>query len=1162
LLIISDKDGIMKNWKLIALTILIGVSGSLQAMPLSPESVASLRASGGLAEVAQREQEARSQGWDAPGENILPALRALKRDDADEVVINVPIILVEFADNEANQNVYPRERFESMLFSENEYRTGSMRDYFYENSYGEVVMAGVVAGWIRAPQTYAYYVNGNGGRGGYPRNVQRLVIDAATAVDNQVNFRQFDNDGNGTVDNLVIVHAGDGAESHNGDPNMIWSHSSALRNRAIRLDGVTINPYVVVMETGNIGVFGHELGHGIFQLPDLYDRDYSSEGVGLWSMMAAGSWGGGGARPTHFDAWSKLQMGFVREVTLGFDDDRIIFPPVENDAVVYRIWTRGEGGSQYFLAENRQPIRFDDAIPGPGLCIYHVDEEVVWDQNDNEWYPGHENNGHYLVAIEQADGRWDIEQPINAGDSGDPYPGRTGNRTFDAGSTPNSRDYNGADTRVAFTNITEEGRIVFADIAIGRRDGVERGTLLHDNGHGSGHTELDGYWSRQSFTTTGQFTLASILLQPFNPAPNQNAPCIVRVYSEAANRNLSQIVFERRLDQVPAFNPDDPDAAWLTIDLPQNNRPVFQSNTHFSVIYGPAPGGDLNPDSLREGDGWWNAFDDSANGNESYIFRGNNPAAAHRDWQALPGDLLIRAVSEGFGDPDITLEQASVNFGITEVNSSSVRSFTIANIGRARLAVGSVAIADGEDADQFQLIGGEGAFNIEAESQRSIRVEFAPTNRGAKTATVVITSDDPDEAERTISLSGTGSGLPVIYLPTNQDNFPITHRVGRNLTVDFQARDPEGGRLTWSITNQGRLPQEGPRFTDNGDGTARFSWAVDTVNAGRYAPEMTVTDPNGDADRIRLLMRINLQNSPPEWLEPPEVRLTEDAARTVVARLDSLYYDPDRDSMTFELVDPPAVLNLQLDPSGAVTAQPNPNFFSVGGIEVRVVGEDSEGASTPGSFRVSVAPVNDAPLPFELSEPADNGIMADLYEVFKWRVAVDVEQDRLSYNLYYHHVMEENPYRITGLRDTTCRLSPEIRDALLRNTEGQMVSGSWWVEADDGLLITESTTRRTLSIFLNVEDSELLPAELALAEPFPNPFNGQVSLRFDLPRAAIARVQVVDLTGRVVSVLSDQMRAAGRHSVSWNAGGLPSGLYIVRMEAEGRAFNRKMMLMK
>ena len=418
-----------------------------------------LQDEGRISELVEFQNNLSRLGVDAPFDFHLNALR---RDDRDEVEIRTVCILVDFDDNEADEDRYPLEHYQELLFSRNEYRTGSMRDWYLENSRVEVEIIGQVYGWYRMPHDYAWYVDGARGFGDYPRNARGLVLDALIMADDDIDFREFDNDDNGVVEALFVVHAGLGAEeTHSND--MIWSHAWTVPE--FEFDDMSFDRYAMEPENGKIGVFGHELGHSLFGLPDLYDTEYNSAGVGMWSMMSGGSWGGNGTRPVHFDAWCKKRIGFIEPVVISENTENIIQEPVETDGDVFVIWYHGEVGSEYFLLENRQSIGFDESIPGTGLLIWHVDENMR--DNAHPWYPGHENQGHNIVALEQADGDFDLERYINEGDTGDPWPGSSWNTLFAYNTEPSSRDYEGEDTEVTVYNIETlpTGRIAF-DIGV------------------------------------------------------------------------------------------------------------------------------------------------------------------------------------------------------------------------------------------------------------------------------------------------------------------------------------------------------------------------------------------------------------------------------------------------------------------------------------------------------------------------------------------------------------------------------------------------------------------------------------------------------------------------------------------------------------------------
>ncbi len=424
----------------------ITMFGSLFSMPPAPGLVEQLRSENRLQDVVSLHQSARARGVNQPFDFNI---NALNRDGADDITINAICILVEFADNEANDDVYSVEHFQEMLFSVDEYQTGSMRDWYLENTYGEIDVTGLVVGWYEMPNDYEYYVDGRQGFGNYPRNARRLAADALIAADDDVDYSEFDNNDNNVVEALFIVHAGEGAEA-TGSDDMIWSHAWGVPQGVV-LDNMRFARYAMEPENGRIGVFGHELGHSAFGLPDLYDGTYESAGIGRWSMMSGGSWGGGGLRPVHFDAWCKYQIGVVEPFPVIENHENTILEPAEIEPDVLMMWREDDWGSEYFLIENRQLLGFDRSMPGSGILIWHIDDDMQG--NRNPWYPGRGGGAHNKVALEQADGAYNLEHDQNSGDGGDPYPGFTWNETFSEDTEPDSRDYQGNSTGVNIHNI-------------------------------------------------------------------------------------------------------------------------------------------------------------------------------------------------------------------------------------------------------------------------------------------------------------------------------------------------------------------------------------------------------------------------------------------------------------------------------------------------------------------------------------------------------------------------------------------------------------------------------------------------------------------------------------------------------------------------------------
>jgi immune inhibitor A len=340
-----------------------------------------------------------------------------------------------------------------------------MRDYYDEASYHKLTVTGEVHGWFRAPQPMTYYTNGDYGFGSYPRNAQKLVEDVLTLADPSVNFAPYDNDGNGSIEALIIIAAGSGGEV-TGNTDDIWSHKWSIAPRTV--DGVTAQGYFMAPEDGRVGVMAHELGHLLLGQPDLYDTDYSSRGTGRWDLMAGGSWNNGGDTPAHPVAYVKAKVGWVNLNTIFDATQSITLQPYATSDQVYKLPMGGAGSKEYFLLSNRRKTGFDSHLPGEGCLIEHVDEN----QSNNT------DESHYLVDIEQCDGRFDLNRNANAGDVTDPFPCGGGAGSFTATTTPSSKAYDASDSKVEVTEIQLSGGNITAKVTVGA---VAAGLAWHYN---------------------------------------------------------------------------------------------------------------------------------------------------------------------------------------------------------------------------------------------------------------------------------------------------------------------------------------------------------------------------------------------------------------------------------------------------------------------------------------------------------------------------------------------------------------------------------------------------------------------------------------------------------------------------------------------------------
>jgi hypothetical protein len=95
-----------------------------------------------------------------------------------------------------------------------------------------------------------------------------------------------------------------------------------------------------------------------------------------------------------------------------------------------------------------------------------------------------------------------------------------------------------------------------------------------------------------------------------------------------------------------------------------------------------------------------------------------------------------------------------------------------------------------------------------------------------------------------------------------------------------------------------------------------------------------------------------------------------------------------------------------------------------------------------------------------------------------------------------------------------------------------------------------------------VDLNPALPTEFNLAQNHPNPFNPMTRVTFSLPQASHVRLVIYNILGQPIATLVNGNREAGYHTVIWNASDAASGIYFYRIEADGFADTKKMVLLK
>lgn len=370
------------------------------------------------------------------------------------------MLLVNFSDTKTK---YTQQDFHNMMNQKGYGGIGSFRDYYLEQSYGLLDIDVSVTDWITLPKTKAAY----GAEG-----AKQIIFDALTIASQTLDMKQFDNDGDGIIDGLCVVHQGAGQEV-SGNAADIWSHSDIIYGQkfgGVELRRYTIEPEVLTSggQITNIGVICHEFGHAL-GAPDFYDTDYSQSGgeycgTGVWDLLGSGAWAGSyGNRPTGINAWQKCVWGWLSPAVLDKSQTVSNMPAADKSPTCYRMETGTPG--EYFIMENRQNTgTFDASLPGHGLVVYHVNENIIGSKlksnNINATHP----QGIYTVCADAGadpDNSTASYGSVNSGAA--PFPGDYGHTELSDKTYPSTHSTDGRYAYRALTNISESNGCIGFD---------------------------------------------------------------------------------------------------------------------------------------------------------------------------------------------------------------------------------------------------------------------------------------------------------------------------------------------------------------------------------------------------------------------------------------------------------------------------------------------------------------------------------------------------------------------------------------------------------------------------------------------------------------------------------------------------------------------------
>ena len=353
------------------------------------------------------------------------------------------VILVNFKDL-SFRSVNSQSAMDDLMNSENytyNDATGSVRQYFSDQSNGQYSPQFDVVGPVTVPSNMSYY--GANDKYGYDIHPADMVVEACSIANatHNVDFTKYDNDTDGYVDFVYIIYAGKGEADYGkeeGAEDAIWPHSwdvysaKTIYPELQRIfDGKKLYQYACSGEidgagdrTG-IGTIAHEFSH-VIGLPDLYDTSTDGQNTvddmtpDTWHIMDYGSYNNNGKTPPNYNIYDKYYLGWQSPINPGNKAQNLSLIAAGNsDCNAYQIAASNallpaNSTDTVYYIENRQQSGWDAHLPGHGLLIWRiVYSQSVWDNN-----APNSTLGHLRYALLSATGK-----TTNIGTTADPFPG-------------------------------------------------------------------------------------------------------------------------------------------------------------------------------------------------------------------------------------------------------------------------------------------------------------------------------------------------------------------------------------------------------------------------------------------------------------------------------------------------------------------------------------------------------------------------------------------------------------------------------------------------------------------------------------------------------------------------------------------------------------------
>lgn len=321
---------------------------------------------------------------------------------------------------------------------------GSVRQYFNDMSNGAFTPQFDVYGPVRMEKPSAYYGEGTDNM----TRIKEMIVAACDSIDKDVDFTEYDQDGDGFVDLVYVIYAGYSQSVGGNSVDCIWPKSGTLGSVSNTFDGMKINRFGINNELNyypgrefnnypeitkrinGIGLFCHEFSHTL-GFPDLYcELEVDNQELEYWDLMDGGEYVDNGYTPAPYSPWEKEVAGWttIDEIT---EAKQITLA----DGQAVRI--KSDTSDEYIILLNMQNNGWAKAMLGHGMLVYRID--YPYDSVNLFDKPNAITSGKPAVTLLPADGLlissyrvydsepsdtkpYSITEYINS-HYGDPYPG-------------------------------------------------------------------------------------------------------------------------------------------------------------------------------------------------------------------------------------------------------------------------------------------------------------------------------------------------------------------------------------------------------------------------------------------------------------------------------------------------------------------------------------------------------------------------------------------------------------------------------------------------------------------------------------------------------------------------------------------------------------------